>query len=44
MDALLQLTMLFCDLVDSTALSSQLDSADLSYVVWVCQRTYTEVR
>ena len=35
--------MLFCDLVDSTALSSQLDPEDLREVVRAYQATCTEV-
>src|SRR5262245_15567771 len=38
-----QLTVLFCDLVDSTALSSQLDPEDLREVVRAYQTTCAEV-
>src|SRR5262245_35766850 len=38
-----QLTVLFCDLVDSTALSSQLDPEDLREVVRAYQETCTKV-
>jgi class 3 adenylate cyclase len=38
-----QLTVLFCDLVDSTALSSQLDPEDLREVVRAYQATCAEV-
>jgi class 3 adenylate cyclase/predicted ATPase len=38
-----QLTVLFCDLVDSTALSSQLDPEDLREVVHAYQTTCAEV-
>jgi class 3 adenylate cyclase/tetratricopeptide (TPR) repeat protein len=38
-----QLTVLFCDLVDSTALASQLDPEDLRAVVRAYQATCTEV-
>jgi class 3 adenylate cyclase len=37
-----QLTVLFCDLVDSTALSSQLDPEDLREVIQTYQATCTE--
>src|SRR5215510_10212321 len=38
-----QLTVLFCDLVDSTALSSQLDPEDLREVVRAYQETCAKV-
>src|SRR5215510_12845423 len=38
-----QLTVMFCDLVDSTALSGQLDPEDLREVVRAYQATCTEV-
>jgi class 3 adenylate cyclase len=38
-----QLTVLFCDLVDSTALSSQLDPEELREVVRAYQETCAEV-
>ena len=39
----LQLTVMFCDLVDSTKLSSQLDPEDLREVVRAYQSACTEV-
>ena len=38
-----QLTVLFCDLVDSTALASQLDPEDLREVIRAYQATCAEV-
>ena len=38
-----QLTVMFCDLVGSTALSSQLDPEDLREVIAAYHRTVTEV-
>ena len=38
-----QLTVLFCDLVDSTVLASQLDPEDLREVVWAYQDTCARV-
>jgi len=38
-----QLTVLFCDLVGSTALSAQLDPEELHDVVWAYQETCTDV-
>jgi class 3 adenylate cyclase len=38
-----QLTVMFCDLVDSTKLSSQLDPEDWRDVVWAYQQVCTEV-
>src|SRR5262249_32618791 len=38
-----QLTVMFCDLVDSTKLSSQLDPEDLREVVQAYQKTCTDV-
>jgi class 3 adenylate cyclase/predicted ATPase len=38
-----QLTVMFCDLVDSTKLSSQLDPEEYRDVVWAYQRVCTEV-
>ena len=35
--------MLFCDLVDSTALASQLDPQELREVVWAYQATCAQV-
>src|SRR5262252_3321094 len=38
-----QLTVMFCDLVDSTKLSSQLDPEDYQNMVHAYQKTYTKV-
>src|SRR5262249_11643018 len=38
-----QLTVLFCDLVDSTALAGQLDPEDLREVLWAYQDTCAKV-